>query len=346
MSKNRIATLPQGEWIRTLASMFSNKEPGTAWYLSRKQATKQSFEQFREDSMRRLRAEIESLPPTTQLLVLSSEGLFTCRDKELRTLQGLLDEYCDRIEIITYLRRQDFMATSKLKNKVRNASRSEPINASYRRNMDYWFYLQNWAAVFGREHINVRRFPDSAPQKFDLLEHFQSELADRVDGWSGTFEIPEFRNVGWSWQASEYLRIANSVCNEPLSDRKFHRRLVREIDRQYTGGEKPSIHRQLAIEIVANYEQPNENIRKTYFPDESELFHGDFSRYPETERELNQKLTVEMAVQVGTNLMAGMQKERIDRRDRRHEMQRAGSLGGWISRGERFFNRVRKLCGI
>ena len=339
LAANRIATLPRAEWVRTLAAMFKGKEPGTAWYRARREASGLSFDEFQVESDRRLREKLGELPADTRLLVLSSEGLFSCSSREIERLKTLLDDFCESVEIITYLRRQDFMAISKQKNKVRNGGRIDAVGARHHRNMDYWLQIKKWAATFGLEQIQVRRFPDSAPEKFDLVEQFQSELAARVDGWSGDFKMPEYRNVGWSWQASEFLRIANHQCPDLLSNAKFHRRLVRQIDRGCSGGEKLSITRDLARDIVAIYDESNEIIRQKFFPSEAALFHDDYSRYPETDIELNQQLSVDSAVQLSVELMAGMVENRSDRRDRGNQGKPVGPLRVAV-------RRMRRMCGI
>jgi len=346
LSSNHIAILANREWIRSFATMFRDNAPSSNWYLANYHSSKQSFEQFKEHATKLFRNEMKRLPSTTQLVVISSEGLFSSGKEEMYALQRLLAEFCEQTEIITYLRRQDLMAISTHKNRIRNKSRVKPITDGYQRNSDYWRQLQQWAAVFGREQINVRRFPDSAPQKFNLLEQFQSELVARVDSWSGDFEMPENRNIGWNWQATEFLRIANQEMGAQLSDVNFRRRLVHQIDRQFTGGEKSSINRRVAKAIVASYCESNENVRKTFFPDEGELFHDDFSKYPESDVELNQQLSVEMAVQLSISLMAGLVKDSKAHLDHPVQGQLAGPLRACCAKGGRIVNRVRRLCGI
>ena len=330
---NGVATLPERYWIKNLGAAFRQREPGAPWYELRSRASGRNFDQFKQDTTERFQARLKRLPPSTRLLVLSSEGLFSSRRSEIEALAEFLRGYCDQIEIITYLRRQDFLSISKQKNRIRNRFKIKPVTAKYQSSMDYWLQLQKWSAAFGRDNIKVRRFPDSAPTRFDLIEQFQAELAQRADSWRGDFETPEHRNVSWNWQAVEFVRIANSVCRERMQDGDFHRRLLQQIDAQFSSGSKPSITRGLARSIVELYRESNEKVRETFLAAETELFHDDFSRYPKDETELAQQLSTEDAVRMGIEILSAMQQQ-----------PESGVLPALS--GKRIYHRLRRLCRI
>lgn len=309
---NNIMTLIHNSWVRTIAAAFRDKAPDTYWARSNNLSSEQNFTEFKRDALERLVSEISSGIKSTRLLVISSEGLSGYQPSEIENLKTFLDKYCEKVEIICYLRRQDLLAASKHKNKIRNSNSIKSIVGTYDkygRSMDYWMLLSRWSAILGKENIIVRTFPDSAITKFDLIDDFHLEMSKRAGEISGEFKRPENRNTGWSWQASEFVRLANKSCKDQLSDPEFHHRFVRLVDSIFTGGIKQTIDRKSAKSIVSIYEEGNDKVRSEFLSEGQALFHDDYSRYSDSAIENVQQLSIEDAIQVGVELLKKLSED-------------------------------------
>jgi len=237
------------------------------------------------DAIRReLAAEIAADGGNCTLMLLSSEH---CQSRlstteEIQRLQTFLHSFCEKVEVVIYLRPQHEAAVSSyatmLKNGVIEAN-IFPVAANTVQDRaiafhyDYDALVTRWAAVFGATSLEVRLFGSNVID--DLMQHLQIDTTE--------FEqLSSNQNVGLDTVGSRALRELNAALagSALAGDARVRGLILQALDATHQGGGVlPS--RQDAMNFQSRFDDSNESLRKRCFPDLDRLFHIDFSRYGE-----------------------------------------------------------------
>lgn len=181
----------------------------------------------------------------------------------------------DRLKVIVYLRRQDFMVESFWNHVVRkNVTTSFDeykslfgIFPGFNRILQYRQALDEIAGIIGRENLIVRIFgaKDKEGNPFDIRKDFAETVgfdykksADRKN-----------KNIRITGQMIEYVRALHSIINELPEDRRPSQERIEKITEILSGFQKKSC-RDLYFQpeerkrFLAAFEADNDYIAKTY----------------------------------------------------------------------------------
>lgn len=182
------------------------------------------------------------------------------------------------------LRRQDLLAVGRSKNIVKSHGWTERRCLVHADSMDFPRFLGNWTAEFGQNIIRLILFPDSVPEKSDLLEDFCAIAG--IEGLYGRADAKMFqRNSAIGGRAIEIMRQMNMA--RPGREIEGNNRLLRLfsaiLENFYDAPlQKVAPSRGEVAAFLAGYEDSNETTRAIYFPERDRLFSNAISRYPET----------------------------------------------------------------
>ncbi len=224
-------------------------------------------------------------------VILSDEGIWRTMDVQKRNLWKDLKQEADaggyEVKVIVYLRRQDkFISSLWIQNikKLRGTNNLgeerfedylDKINKESR--LDYYAKLERIAAVFGKEHIIVRRFEKGSfygeSIYFDFL--YAIGITDAND-----FSIPDItQNHGLYGNTHEIKRILNGLPQmQEIGNQNFFREVLAkcsELSKKNYPCEMFS--KEEAQKFMAEYEEGNQRIVKEYLNEnETALFHEEF----------------------------------------------------------------------
>jgi len=249
-------------------------------------------------------------------LVLSSETLTIFKEKELKNLHRYVREFATEMEIVFFLRRPDFRATSGYKNFIRNRGMTGELGTEYKKIFDDGLTIKRLTRIFGRENITPVISKDSHPDKAAAKNHIDAMLDiifRGVDTSEFNFTSPERRNTAWDYKAMYFMRTVNKIIADNPEYEKYRKPVGDLLQEHFNGGEKIRIQPAVAREIVAHYTGGWEFIRRQYFPDQKTLFHTDYSMYDS--RQDPQEFGTEEAILVSLVLMEDILKKQ-DRKQR------------------------------
>lgn len=188
-------------------------------------------------STQRLRSEM--LASGCSRVILSSEILqqqLNCVGQIREFHSWLVQLGFEHIEVIVYLREPGAWFCSYISQLVRNSTIRRhyaddltqllPEHYDDPRNiLDYRETLEDWGAVFGREHLHVRLFERSFLHEGDLLRDFLQVL--KLD-WNEDFQIPkQASNERLNLLEIELFRSINNICpGHTLDIRNSVRRII------------------------------------------------------------------------------------------------------------------------
>ncbi len=225
-------------------------------------------------------------------LVLSSEHLHSrlTTSEEIARLRNLLAPWCDRINVIVYLRPQHELALSRYSTVVKSGGTTRDCLPQVDWRTHYFNYnrlLSLWAKVFGKENLRPRIYSNRELVGNDIFHDFAFSTGLDVDEIAPT----ERSNPSLSPEGLELLRLLNPYMPRFIGNEINNSRaeLIRALENQYPGkGIVPS--RASVEKFYQRFEHSNKNACKNFFPERDELFEVDFSAYPESGREVNLSL--------------------------------------------------------
>lgn len=193
------------------------------------------------------------------------------------------EEHGYGVKIIVYLRRQDSLADSWWKQKVKvgrriysTSSWEEFVSDPSQLEFDYYGAIKKIEAVLGKENIIIRRFGKQYFKNGSIYEDFMEALGVRYDS---RFVISEGkRNNSLFGNSHEIKRILN-MLNMNKHDRLFFKRIVREISDNHTDLKGETMFSaEEARQFMEKYREGNRKLMKEYFGKDEDLFDMDFSK--------------------------------------------------------------------
>ena len=193
------------------------------------------------------------------------------------------EEHGYGVKIIVYLRRQDSLADSWWKQKIKvgrriysTSSWEEFVSDPSQLEFDYYSAIKKIEAVFGKENVIIRRFGRQYFKNGSIYEDFMEALGVR---YSSRFVISEGkRNNSLFGNSHEIKRVLNML---PLNkhDRLFFKHIVREISDEHTDLKGETMFSaDEAREFMEQYREGNRMLMKEYFGKYEDLFDMDFSK--------------------------------------------------------------------
>lgn len=256
------------------------------------------------------KSEIESLPSSVHTIVISNEQLHSRLERisEIKRVKALLEPYCDEIEILVYLRRQDQLATSLYSTALKCGHSFDSILPGVAPDNHYYNFevlLSKWVEVFGRESITARVFGRTSMINGDLLDDFLFYAGMSEVSMEGKV-LPGRQNESLEPRAQEYLRVANKHI-PMLVDGRFNilrERLTYQLESKFSG--KPELPlKQDAVRFCAMFDESNSRVAKEWFGRDV-LFTDNFEKYPE--RRVAEDFGFEEAVEVSAEILNGITK--------------------------------------
>lgn len=230
-----------------------------------------------------LGSEIARLPASVHTVLLSAEHLSgkISSVREAGILREFLDTWFDQYRVILYMRRQDELAVSRYSTQLR-AGRSNdrvlPSTEGILPQYDFRAILECFGAAFGQEALCPRIFARDAFTGGDLLADFR----DATGLPDLPHQPPKAMNSSINGAAQEFVRRLNTVREDDAGGEheKIPHQLRGILNDHFAGqGRRPS--RAEALAYYESYKEPNEAVRRIWFPQRAALFSEDFSRYPE-----------------------------------------------------------------
>lgn len=232
-------------------------------------------------------AEMAALPAETRLVVLSSEqAVHMLPDVASMTrLREALAPHFSRVRIVVYLRRQDQHYASAYSQLLRDGHLLAPglpePGTQWDGVYDYAGLLRRWAEAFGTENVLPQRFP-GASEGGDVVDHFL-RLCD-APGVVPPDDPGRQANASIT-TVGQALMVAAGPAFERLPERRSD--LSDPVWRHFValagellpgkgwtpGGEE-------ARRFMARFEEGNEWVRATWFPDEPRLFDDGYPDRP------------------------------------------------------------------
>lgn len=192
-------------------------------------------------------------------------------------------EHGYEIKIIVYLRRQDSLADSWWKQKVKVGRRiyststwEEFVSDPSQLEFDYYDAIKKIEAVFGKDNIIIRRFGKQYFKNGSIYEDFMEALGVK---YSSQFVITEGkRNNSLFGNSHEIKRVLNKLGMNK-HDRLFFKRIVREISDNHTDLKGETMFSsEEALEFMEQYREGNRKLMQEYFGKDEDLFDMDFSK--------------------------------------------------------------------
>lgn len=218
--------------------------------------------------------------------VIFSSEFFHSRlrtDADKQKLKAFLDKYFDEVEIICYLRPQvdvnlSLYSTS-LKSGPCTISMEEHLSRCHVDNYYYNYYeiLESWKRVFNCSNIIVRLFDKSELLGEDLLKDFCSLCDIEINSLLGIHK----ENESLTPTGQELLRITNKylpVFIKNVGLNPLRQAIVKLVSVVCSGsGESPGA--ELAHKFQSKFDDINERVRLSWFPDRSTLFEINYSKH-------------------------------------------------------------------
>jgi hypothetical protein len=215
----------------------------------------------------------------------------------ISNLKSLLDHFCDKYEVIVYLRPQHELAISQFGMFIAdgaydidmlpplppptNDAKRQYTNRSY---FDYQQLLDNWEAVFGRSALRPRIYEKQSLLDSDVVSDFSSNLPIAF----ATFRMPDHQNTNFSPKAQLIMERFNRSLGQRTvgTAAKFLQERIRNAMRScFPGNGLPPTRAQVQ-QFLDQFTHSNDRVREKWFPNRDSLFHIDLARYPEDTPEL------------------------------------------------------------
>ena len=254
-----------------------------------------SLQRYREQVRSSLADEVATLDARCDVMILSSEHCHSrvIRPREIRRLKDLLDPYCDRYEIVVYLRPQHELAMSQygmfVASGICDIDMFPPLppppgygklkytNMLY---FDYHDLLQRWSAVFGQDAVVPRLYDSQHLREQNIIDDFMHYIP-----MAGELLIrPEKRNTNISENAQKFLiNLFSYIDDGKRAKADTVRKRVRAMLQACCPGHGIVPSRAAVAGFLEQFRHSNEQVRLRWFPEREELFEIDLSKFPETQ---------------------------------------------------------------
>lgn len=203
--------------------------------------------------------------------------------EEIQRVHDLLSPYCERFQVIVYLRPQHELALSRYSTHIKLGGLPGspfPVVDRFAPYYNYNQLLMRWGKVFGDDSLKPRIFSRSELVGGDVLADFLAQVG--VDP-AGLDTVPT-QNESLSPEALEFLGRLNRylplfVDQKPAGVRG---NIAQVVERLFPGkGPRPP--RAEVERFYRIFEESNQKVAEKFFPNRGGLFEPDFSVYGDDE---------------------------------------------------------------
>lgn len=219
------------------------------------------------------RFEEEIATSDARLCIVSAEHLSQLNHDEVRRLRDLLSRMFSEIQILVYLRDPVEYAVSMYDTALKvGGLQTGPKRPKRGSETDYKAVLSPWGDIFGYERLKVRLFDRNELLDGDVISDFM-EAAELDE--SGLRRPQQDGNPSLNLLGQEVMKQLNRKLPRFLGDGRPNPQrgqIHRVLEKHFQGGEKFSPSQELVDAYAKTLAEPNEWIRKQFFPDRSVLF--------------------------------------------------------------------------
>lgn len=249
--------------------------------------------QARQDIFIRLAEEVAAVPRTCHTIILTNEHCHSrlLAPEEVQNLKDFLDQFCETVRVVVYLRPQHEVAMSQygmfLANGAYDIDMFPPLPppAGYAKQVytsrsyfDYASMMDRWAKVFGEDAIQPRIYSSAGLKGGDIVSDFIADL--------GLMNRPAMaaprRNTNVTAHAQAFFVAFYRAFDrqDKAGSSRLRERIRNAVLARFPGsGTTPS--RPQVRAFLDQFEEGNELIRQRWFPQSKVLFDVDLERYPE-----------------------------------------------------------------
>lgn len=186
-----------------------------------------------------------------------------------------------RIQIIVYLRRQDDFIISLWKENVKH--RKHALTLTFQERLpqvleneafilQYASRLEDLAAVFGKEHLTVRRYEKSQWKNGLIIDDFLDCVG--LEHTPDFQELETFKNPSLSENTVEIKRIINKEPSFTQEENRYLYRFLRQISADSSAAYPCSmLSKEESQELLNLFSDENARAAEAFFPDGEPLFH-------------------------------------------------------------------------
>ncbi|MBN2048086.1 MAG: hypothetical protein JW750_09605 [Anaerolineaceae bacterium] len=279
------AALREAGWHYPETGMYLYGQHNIAWEFARdrKQAWNHVTEwvAFRPDwgGIAQLQEEVRQTGAPN--VIVSSEDFDGLEPDRIMGLRQAFGD--DQVEIIIYLREQYSLFQSAWAQFVKAGFVTDAFPVWVEKMLasgpevlhyfgNYFEFLQDWAAAFGKEHIHVQEFSKTSIQGHIFHDFLRACDVPSVE----RFPIPANKNISPGFKVLEITRRLNSQCADPRL-RRYVSGAVQEYARQqgWEDGHYHLVNRALYEQIQAHFNETNDRVAREYLGREK-LFNTPF----------------------------------------------------------------------
>ena len=216
-------------------------------------------------------------------LLLSTEFLSSGLKsyEEVKFLKNFLDNFVNTYKVIVYLRPQHELAISRYSNMVEVGGTRRSILPETDENNLFYNYeklLELWGKIFGMKNI----FPRIFSKKELLNGDIKRDFVDYIGLDWNDFKDVENQNKNLDVETQLFLLEINPFLPLFIGD-KLNMKRIHIVDLLSRNGRGKGLMptREEAVNFFKIFSSSNEQIRKKWFPNRTELFEVDFSKYSE-----------------------------------------------------------------
>ena len=262
---------------RALPSVCMLEDKYDDFFQSKNIKNSQEKLTFKNDVLKKLKAEITSTPSHIHTVIISSEHFHsrTRSSDEIKNVYNILKPFFSELRIVCYLRRQVDVCTSLYSTAIKvgqTLSLLEFIKECHPGNIYYNYFdmLSQWASVFGKDSISAAVFNPKSFLNRCLLDDFTSLISDQLVGkLNKDFPI---QNESLSYTGQVIGKAFNKLF--PSND-KSHKRIsihCKNLLLNKCVGKGEQLPLQLEDDISNSFKESNEQLRLAYFPELNSIF--------------------------------------------------------------------------
>ena len=237
-----------------------------------------SRQEFDNNFIRDFRSKMMNLTSSVHTVIISSEHLSSRLkyEDEIQRLKRLLSDYSSDIDVLVYIRNQVDKAISNYSTKIKSGGSLSLdkylVGFSEEFSNHYDELLRLWEGGFGKQSISVRLFDHREFINGDLLDDFYHALDSRLIQHLDYKVSPN--NLSLSATGIGLARYVNKIIPKFKPGKgvsRLNRTMITLISK-HVGGRKLVLSNAQKRDLRKRFEFSNEQVRKRYFPERSELF--------------------------------------------------------------------------
>ena len=272
-----------------------------------------TWKQWHKKARAHVSKELNNTPGDT--VILSSEAVCGKFAEKPEEVKKFFSEFFDKIEIILFLRRPDLRSVSIWQQRLKL-----PPTKAQLMDLEPWvkkittntwlsgrLAVESWSNCFGKENTHVGIFADSCIDRENALGPVPAFMKFIDPESKFKFPLKNIKtNSSFDYRAVVFIQHMDAIIRKNPQFADIRGKLQAYLNHT-PYQRKTTISKSLAQEINAKFEEDNEYIRHNFFPEQSSLYHDDYSMYPETvDNDCSSEDLVQIAMKVFKDLSSGI----------------------------------------